>query len=131
FTGASQQVRVAGTLSFSPGNLTIAKGATQNLTLKLSGFAPAGGLTINLSSDNTAVATVPATVTFAATAASITVPVTGVAVGSTTIHASSLPNLADTTASVTVSLLGGIGLPANVTVKSGQSAPFPVTLSVG
>jgi hypothetical protein len=32
----------------------------------------------------------------------VNVPVTGVAAGSTLIHASALPNIADTTASVTV-----------------------------
>jgi hypothetical protein len=119
----------AATLSFAPASLTISGTATQNLTLNLSAPAPAGGLTINLSSTNTAAATVPATVNFAANATSVSVPVTGVASGSTTIHASALPNIPDTTASVTDS--NGLIMPANVVVGPGQSVAFPVTLSTG
>jgi hypothetical protein len=59
-------------------------------------------VTVNLSSDNPGVATVPATVTIPANNTSVNVPVTGVAVGATLIHASALPNVPDTTISVTV-----------------------------
>ena len=64
---------------------------------------------INLSSSNTAVATVPATVSFVAGANTTTVPVTAVGAGTATIHASSPPNIADSTAGVSVQ--GGIVLP--------------------
>ena len=57
---------------------------------------------MNLSSDNTAVATVPATVTFGPGASSVAVPVTAVAGGVTVIHANAPPYLADTTLSVSV-----------------------------
>jgi len=89
------------TLSFSPGAVTIAAGASQNLTLSLTPAAPAGGVTVNLTSDNTAVATVPASVTFPANTSSVFVPVTGVGAGSTLIHASGA-NIPDTTARITV-----------------------------
>ena len=115
------------TISFVPPSLTIVGAATQNLTLNLSTPAPVGGLTINLSSTNTTVAFVPPTVSFSAGATSVSVPVTGLASGSTTIHASSLPNIADTTATVTDT--SGLLLPANVIVGPGQSIAFPVTLS--
>jgi hypothetical protein len=129
YTGASVSVHVGATLSFFPASLTITGIATQNLTLNLSSPAPASGLTINLSSSNTQVATVPATVAFPAKSTSATVPVTSVALGSATIHASDLPNIADTSEPVTVVSPGTILLPPNLTVGPGQSVPFPVTLS--
>ena len=72
-------------------------------------------------------ATVPATVAFAAAATTTTVPVTGVAAGSTVIRASA-PNVAEATANVTVSQ-GSITLPSGLQVQVGQSAAFPITLS--
>ncbi len=101
-TSSSQMVSVTGSLSFSPPTLTITANTKHQLTLTLSSPAPAGGLTINISVDNSAVATVPATVVIPANATSIGVSVTGVASGTTLVHASLLPILADTTATVTV-----------------------------
>jgi hypothetical protein len=89
------------TISFSTTSLSITGTATQNLTLVLSSAAPSGGLTINTSSTKTSVATVPATVTFAAGATMVSVPVTGVSAGTATINASAT-NIANTSASVTV-----------------------------
>src|SRR5581483_5832689 len=103
FTSGNQNVAVTATLGFAPPTGSVAQGSTQNLNLQLSGAAPAS-ITVNLSSSNTSVATVPATVTIPAGQSKVNVPVTGVAVGGATIHASSLPNLVDTTASVTVIL---------------------------
>lgn len=102
FESPSAQVRVTATLSFFSGNFTIAANARQYATLVLSAPATANGLIVNLHSDNPGVATVPASVRFAAGAITTPVPVTGVAAGSTVIHASALPNIADATASVTV-----------------------------
>ncbi len=124
---AAVNVTLPLTVSFTPPTLTINGAAAQNLTLTLSGPAPAGGLTVNLSSSNTAIATVPATAMFASGAATVTVPVTGIATGSATIHASALPSIADTTATVTVQI--GISLPSNVTLGLTQQAAFPVTLA--
>src|SRR5271165_4453247 len=95
------QVTVTATLSFTPPSLSITGMATGNLTLTLSGLAPASGLVVSLHSDNTGVATVPPTATFQPFNNIVNVPVTGVKPGSTVIHASSA-TLADTTASVTV-----------------------------
>ena len=126
YTSASAAVQVTGSIAFTPPTVTLSGGGTQNLTLTLSGQAPSGGLTINLSSSNTGVATVSSTVTFAQGSTTVPVPVTIVSSGSTVIHASSLPNLADTTANVTVQ--GSISVPTTVTVAPGQQAPLAITL---
>ena len=131
---ASAQVQVtrggtgAMTMSFSPVSLTINGTATQNLTLNLS--APAlAALVVNLRSSNAAVASAPATVSFATGMTSVAVPVTGVAAGSVTITASA-PNVASATASVTVTqpAAGAILLPASATVGLNQSLALQVTL---
>lgn len=102
-TIVSETVQVTATLSFAAASVTIpAARAEARLTLNLSAPAPAGGLKVNLSSDNPGVATVPATITIPANSTSVIVPVTGVAAGSTLIHASALPNVPDTSVSVTV-----------------------------
>ena len=126
FTSGTQTVQVTGNISFSPTTLAISGAQTQNLTLNLSGPAPAGGLTINVSSSSAA-ATVPSTVSFTANATSVSVPVKGVSAGSAVIRASALPNLAETTATVTVS--SDIILAANVVVQPGQTVNFPVSLA--
>ena len=131
YTSASPQtVTVTATMSFTPATLSVAAGTTQNATLTLSGPAPTGGLTINLLSGNTSVATVPSSVTFAAGATTVAVPVTGVGTGSATITASTTaPNIPSTTLSVTGTSGGGmILLPANTSVVLGQSVAFPITL---
>lgn len=88
--------------TFVPDTLTITGQNTGTLTLQLATPAPAGGLTVNLTSDSTGVATVPSTVTFAPNTTSVSVPVTGVAAGYTTIHASAPPNISDTAAAITI-----------------------------
>jgi hypothetical protein len=72
------------------------------LYLNLSAPAPPGGLTINLSSSNTAFATVPPTLTIPAFSTSAGFRVTGVSPGTVTIYAGDSPNIAVTTASLTV-----------------------------
>ncbi|HTA45738.1 MAG TPA: hypothetical protein VK789_24995 [Bryobacteraceae bacterium] len=137
FPTASSQVQVTGgsappplTISFSQSTLTINGTATQNLTLNLSASASTA-FTVNLASSNTSIATVPPAVTFAAGAASVSVPVTAISAGSATITASG-PNVASATASVTVtqqSTSGTISLLTSDTVGLNESAVFPVTLS--
>jgi IPT/TIG domain len=60
---------------FSPASATLRQGETGSLNLTIPFAAPAGGLTVNLASTNTATATVPATATIpeGATAISVTV----------------------------------------------------------
>ena len=127
---ANQVVQVNGTMNFTQATLTVTGTSTQNLTLNLSSPAPSG-LTINLVSSNTAAATVPATIAFAANATSATVPVTGVAPGTATITASSNTpaNLPNATASITVKQTADIIVASGLVVGVGDSATLNVTLS--
>ena len=122
-------------MNFSPGSLTVNGTATGYLTLLLSSGAPAGGLTVNLSSSNTGVATVSATAVFAAGSTSASVPVTGVTAGTVTITASNA-SYGNATAIVTVSSTttqpppsSSISVPASTAVAVGQSVQFPVRLA--
>ena len=115
FAGDTKSVQVAANLSFQPGNITLAVGASQTLTLTLSGPAPVGGITVTLQSNNNAVAAVPSSVNIAQGATTAAVPVTaGSTTGSAIITASS-------------SVAGVVSGTANVTVVSGLaiSAPLP------
>jgi hypothetical protein len=89
FTGDSKTVQIASALTFTPPVVTLSTNSTQNVSLALSGTAPQGGLVINLSSDNTSVASIPNTVTIAQNTSSVTVPVGGVFAGTANITASS------------------------------------------
>ena len=136
----TQTVLSADTVSFSPASLTLNGGATQQLFLVLSGPAPAGGVSVNLSSSNTGVATVPASATFNANTTIVNVPVTGVAAGLATIHASAA-NVADATASVTVTGLaitttslnaGQVGTAYSQTLAAtGGTAPYNWSITSG
>ena len=130
-TSASQIVSVAGSIGFSPTSLAVTVNSKQLLTLTLNSPAPTGGLTINVSVDNPAIASVPASVFIPAGGISATIPVTGIAAGSTVVHASSLPVLTDIAASVTVVGAAQVVLPAYLIIGQwGFSGPMPVTLSV-
>ena len=102
YTPDTQSVRVTATLAFARCCVTIYSSSSQSAVLNLSAPAPSGGLTVQLYSDNTKVATVSATVTFAPHTTSANVPLTGVTAGAATIHASVLPDLADVSVKVTV-----------------------------
>ncbi len=102
FTTVSSQVQVTGSLSFARRG-TIFNGTTVNFALSLSGPAPAGGLTVNLTSANSGIATVPPSVTFPTNATSVNVPVTGTGTGTTTITAGNgSASLSNATVSVIV-----------------------------
>jgi uncharacterized protein YjdB len=129
YTSGTGNITVtAPTLSFSGSPLNITVGNNGNLTLNLTGGqAPAGGLTINLSSSDTGKATVPASINLAAGATSGTVTVTGVAAGTATITASAT-GIAPATATVNISQLS-ITLPANTSVPLGDQTDLVVTVS--
>src|SRR5207249_8358331 len=75
-------------MDFSGGPLTISVDRPGNLTLNLLGNqAPPGGLTVTLTSSAPGTVMVPATVTFAAGATRVAVPVTGLGQGSAVIPA--------------------------------------------
>lgn len=86
--------------SLSPSTLGVAVGATQGLTVTLSS-APSSVASVSVSSSDPTKATVPATVSVPAGQTSASIPVTGVAAGSSTITATY--NSSNKTAAVTVS----------------------------
>ena len=95
-------------MSFSGSPLATNPGASGKLTLNLLGNqAPAGGLIVNLSSSDPGKATVPATVSFAPGATSVTVPVTGVAPGSAVITVNATVVNFPATATAIVNVGGG------------------------
>ena len=129
YTSATQAVQVTATITFSPLTLSVSSTETKNLTLTLSGPAPTGGFAVNVSSSNPAAATIPAAVfTIPATATTVTIPVTGVAAGSSVIRATAA-GLTDATANVTVTLAIDIIMPATVTLGPGDSVPFAISLA--
>jgi hypothetical protein len=115
------------TLSFSPATFSVVDDTTRDITLHLSAPAPPGGLTLNTSTDNTNIATVPQTVTVPAGFLSIGVPVTGVAVGSTTVRASGT-GIGEATATVNVTA------PPNLSISNeslGRDLQSQRTVSLG
>ena len=112
FTAGVTQVQITpggGSSFFTPvSGLNINAGSAQNLTLNLSSAA-ATGLLVTLTSSNTSVATVPATVAFTAGSAAVQVPVTGVAAGVATITAST-PTFGTAINNVTIASLSDVSV---------------------
>lgn len=75
-------------LTISPASVSQTQGVPFNLTVSIPFAAPTGGVVVSLLSGATVVATVPASVTIAAGATSVSFPVTTVGVGVVTISAS-------------------------------------------
>ena len=126
FAPDSTGVSVTVGLSFTPASFNVVQGATATTSLRLSAPAPTGGLTVNLSTDSTAIATVPSTVTVGAGLTSANVTVTGVALGPTTLRASA-PGITQTTAAVTVVQPPAITVP-DAFVGEDLQAPTQVSL---
>ena len=105
--------------ALTPNPLSITAGASGMLTATLSPTPTAAG-SLNVTSANTAVATVPATVSFASGQTSVAIPVTALAAGSAIITASANGGQASATVNVT---------PAPPTVTS--LAPPSLTLTQG
>src|SRR5262249_51901905 len=108
---------------------TIGLTRTTNGTVTLSAPAPAGGVTIDLSSNPAGIVTLnPQSVNIGGGNPTAPFTVTGVAVGATTITAV-LPGYNSGFAQVSVGSLGAIVLPAGVTVGPNQSTAFPISLA--
>ena len=122
----SQTVQVSATLS-GPPNQSIQRGTTANVMFALPWPAPAA-VTLNVQSDNSAIAGVPASVTIPAGGTTAVVPVSGLSVGVTTVHISSLPDISDATVGINVFTAGTITL-SPVSLTLGQSLPFPIALA--
>ena len=110
-----------------PVSQTVQGGSTLNVVFMLSGPTPAA-ITLTVRSDNPAVARVPATVTIPANSSMAVVPVEGVAVGSTVIHASALPDIAESVVTITVQTPGTITLSGGSAVPLGQAETMTVVL---
>jgi hypothetical protein len=124
-TGDTQPVQVTATLS-GPLSQSIQRGTSLNLMLSLPSAVPAP-VTLAVRSDNPTVASVPATATIVAGTTGAVIPVSGVAAGTTLVHAGAAPDIPDFAVTITVFTAGTISLqPVSVTL--GQSLPFPVTL---
>ncbi len=111
------------TLSLSPSSRTIAPGSDGNLSAILSGVTPVD-VTLTLSSSNTSVATVPASVTILAGTSSASFRVTAVALGSARITATS----GSLTAGSNVSVANA---PPVCTQPSAPSLTAPASASTG
>jgi hypothetical protein len=121
---------------------TILGGASSTATVTLSGPAPAGGISIALTSSATAVATVPATLTIAAGSTSGTFSVTGMAVTSSSgstitaayggVNRTAVQTVVPLLSSLTLSpsaIVGGDS--AIATVNFSQMTTSAVTLVLG
>ncbi len=123
--GSSQTVQVSAILS-GPLNQAIERGSTLNVMFALAWPTPSA-VSLAVRSDNPGAASVPATATIPAGGTTAVMPITGVAVGTSMVHVGALPDISESTVSVSVFSAGTITLPA-VSLALGQSLPFPVTL---
>ena len=136
FAPAMRTATVTVTATFNPTSTTINLATSTNTTLNISAPAPAGGITFTLSSDNPAVATVPASVTVVQGGTSVAVPITGVSAGSTTIRADSAGITEATLGLNVVSAIsvGGVTTGANLETYTYISLPVapqvPITVTV-
>jgi hypothetical protein len=126
FAPDSRTIFISESISFSPTTVNVSEGKTTNVTITASAPAPTGGTVLNLHIDDTTKATVPASVTIPVGQTSVPVTVTGVAHGSTTLHASG-QGIVDTTAAITVVALQPLTLP-NATV--GKDLQISTTASL-
>lgn len=104
---------------FTISPLTVTIGSNGTGTVTLSAAAPAGGITVSLSSASTSVATVPSSVTVASGSKTASFTVTSVGVGSSVITASY--NGASLTQTFTVSALSVSSLTLSPTSVQGES----------
>jgi hypothetical protein len=127
YTGAQAPARGTATISFVPAVLTMDENETKNITLTLSGPAPAGGVTFALTLSDQGVTSTPATATIRAAETTTVIPFTGVRAGTVVLRAAA-PELTDATVSLTVNRRD-ILLPSGVTVPPGELITFPVSLA--
>jgi hypothetical protein len=137
----TQNVAFNITISANPASTTINAGQTADVNVTLSANAPTGGITLNLSGNNTAVATVPAQLTIPAGQSSTTLTVTAVAAGSTSLSITGPANTVGGSLNITVqavspvSFQGGTDLARNaqevMNVQFGQNVgPNGVAVTV-
>ena len=115
--------------SLTPNPLNVTLGANGTLTAALSPTPTAAG-TLNVSSANAAVATVPASVSFVSGQTSVAIPVTTHAVGNAVITATANGGSASSTVSVTPAPPTVTSLaPGTLALSQGSSGNLAVTIS--
>ncbi|HZR68835.1 MAG TPA: RHS repeat-associated core domain-containing protein [Burkholderiales bacterium] len=115
--------------SLAPDPLSITAGASGNLTATLSP-APTTSGTLSVSSANAGVATVPASVAFAANQTQVVIPVSGVSPGSAIVTATLNGGSASATVNVTPAPPTVTSLaPASLSVVQGATGTLTVTIS--
>ena len=132
FAGDTETAQVVASVSFSPQTLSVGAGGVQSFSILLSAPAPTGGLQVNLTSSNTAAATVTQSVLINGGQTSGTAQVNGVAAGQTTITGSTCTTCAGnqyfdaSSASVTVT----VTRPAAPSITSLSPTSGPVGTAV-
>lgn len=114
-----------------PTNVLVAPGLTRSVPLVLSDPAPAGGLVVNLVGVNSAIATVPVSMTVPEGRTSTNFTLTGVAAGTTGINATAAGYQSASTAVSVESVSINIGNPPvnSISVPMGASHYYAITLS--
>jgi hypothetical protein len=132
FPPAADSATVTIGVSLNPGTVSVNVGQTSNVTVSLSAPAPTGGISLNITGNNAATATIPSPLVISAGQTQGTLVVTGVAQGSTTATVSGTntnsPTLTinvTTPQPVTISGTTNLGRNAQetLTVNLGQNAP--------
>jgi hypothetical protein len=126
FAPATRPATVTVAATFNPGSETLNLATATNTTLNISAPAPPGGITFTLTSDNPAVATVPARVTVVQGGTSVAVPITGVAAGATTIRADSAGITEATLALNVVSAISVGNVTTGVSLENAEYIYLPV-----
>jgi trimeric autotransporter adhesin len=124
---AAVRVDTLPTIVLSPAALTLGLNKTRTISVALSQAAPTGGLTLNISSSNTAVATAPATLAIAASATSGSFDITTVGAGNATITAAGT-GYANGTTAINVRPVA-LSLPVSTVVAPGSTVSVPITLT--
>jgi hypothetical protein len=115
--------------SLAPNPISITVGATGTLTATLSPSPTTPGI-LSVTSGNTAVASVPASVSFAAGQTTVQLPVTGLAAGTTSVTASANGGSASATVNVTPAPATIASLaPPTLTVTQGSTGSLTVNIS--
>ena len=129
FTSGSSVLTVTPppTITVTPTSTTIGVGLAQTLTIATTTVAGPGGQSIMLASSNTAVATIPATVTIPEGTKSVTTTATTVGIGTATVTASATGYLSGTS-TITVRPLS-VNLPPALLISPGLSRSMGVVLS--
>ena len=135
-----RELTVTLTMNFTPANISVVETLTKTAFLNLSAPAPSGGLTVNLSSSESNIATVPASVLVPEGQLSAQVTVTAIAQGSAQITASPQAGV-EASLGVTVTPAPAINAnnlttgkdlqsPANVYLGGTPTGPTIVTIEI-